>query len=64
MNQRDMMRELFRRYGKTPELVIGKYAEAERVGRVIRKKNSCGLTAHDYAIKLFADGKRRKWIYE
>jgi len=64
MNQRNKMRELFRRYGKNYDLVVENYADAERRGFVTRKSNSHGLTAHDYAVRLFADGIRKKWIYE
>jgi hypothetical protein len=63
MNQRDKMRELFRRYGKNHDLVVKNYAEAEQSGHVIRKRNSRGLTAHDYAVRLLADGIKKKWIY-
>jgi hypothetical protein len=64
MSQRDKMRELFRRYEKKLDLVVEKYADAERRGDVTRKSNSRGLTAHNYAVRLLADGIRKKWIYE
>jgi hypothetical protein len=64
MNQRDKMRELFRRYEKNLDLIVEKYAEAERRGDVARKSNSHGLTSNNYAVRLLADGLRKKWIYE
>ncbi|MGA3141475.1 MAG: hypothetical protein ABSF10_00315 [Verrucomicrobiota bacterium] len=45
---------------KNLDLVVGKYAEAERRGDVTRKSNSHGLTTHDYAVRLLADGIRKK----
>ena len=64
MNQRDKMRELFRKFGKDPDLVVEKYANAEWQGDVTRKRNSHGLTSHNYGVRLLADGIKKKWIYE
>jgi hypothetical protein len=62
MNQRDKMRELFRKYGKNHDLIVEKYADAERRGDVIRKRNSHGLASDNYASRLLADGIKKKWI--
>jgi hypothetical protein len=62
MNQRDKMRELFRKYGRNHDLIVEKYAEAERRGDVVRKRNSHGLASDNYANRLLADGLRKKWI--
>jgi hypothetical protein len=58
------MRELFRKYGKDAVSVVEKYVDAERRGDVTRKRNSRGLTSHNYGVRLLADGIRKKWIYE
>jgi hypothetical protein len=63
MNQRDKMRELFREFGKDPDMVVEKYANAERRGEVTRKRNSHGLTSHNYGVRLLADGIKKKWIF-
>jgi hypothetical protein len=63
MNQRDKMRELFREFGKDPHMVVEKYANAERRGEVTRKRNSHGLTSHNYGVRLLADGIKKKWIF-
>lgn len=56
------MRELFRKYGKNHDLIVEKYADAERRGDVIRKRNSHGLASDNYASRLLADGIKKKWI--
>lgn len=63
-NQRDQMRELFRQYPGDREIVIHKYAKAERAGIVLRRSNSREITAEDYAARLFADGIKKGWIHE
>ena len=63
MNQRDKMRELFQKFGKDPDLVVEKYADAEQRGDVTRKRNSHDLTSHNYAVRLLADGIKKKWIF-
>ena len=64
MRQTDKMRELFRRYRGNKTRVIREYALAEQQNVVIRKSNRYGLTAIDYATRLFADGVRKGWIHD
>jgi len=47
MNQRDKMRSCSK-VGKNHDLVVEQYADAERHGDVIRKRNSTQITSHDY----------------
>ena len=58
------MRELFRLHGGDEARVIQAYAEAEHRGEVERESDTHGLTPHDYAARLFADGTRKGWIHE
>lgn len=62
MNQRDKMRELFRQYGNNDEILIRKYAEAERRGEVLRKSNQSALAPEEYAYYLLADARKKGWI--
>ena len=62
MNQRDKMRELFNRYGDNPDILIRKYAEAERRGEVIRKNNINNMPSEEYAKWLLADARKKGWI--
>jgi hypothetical protein len=64
MKQRDKMRELFRLHGGNEDRVVRAYAEAEQRGEVRRNSDTRGLTAHDYAARLFADGIKKGWIQD
>ena len=64
MTQRDMMRQLFRRFGGDRPRVLKAYAEVERRGWVVRVHNSHDMSADEYASRLFADGIRKQWIQE
>jgi hypothetical protein len=61
-SQRQMMRELHRRYGDDAERIIREYAAAERRGEVPRRSDSHGLTAEQYARALWSDGMRKGWL--
>lgn len=61
-NQRDLMRELHRRYRGDRDLVVRHYARAEREGIVTRRSNSRGITPDEYASRLFADGIKKGWL--
>ena len=63
-NQRDKMRELFRRYPSDRDALIRQYAKAERDGVVSRRSNTRDISAEDYAARLFADGIKKGWIHE
>ena len=64
MKQRDKMRELFKLHRGDEPRVIQAYAQAEQRGEVPRKSDLRGLTSHDYAARLFADGISKGWIHE
>jgi hypothetical protein len=64
MKQRDKMRELFRLHRGDKDRVVLAYAKAEERGEVPRKSDLRGLTPHDYAARLFADGIKKGWIDE
>lgn len=63
LTQRDFMRELVRRHGRSEEVVIREYAEAERRGEVLRQRNEHGLDAETYARALWRDGMKKGWLY-
>ncbi len=62
MRQREYMRRLYARFGDEPDILIRRYADAERKGIVCRAKNTFDLTAEQYAAALYRDGKRKGWI--
>ena len=62
MKQRDLMRELFERYGDDEKIIVSEYARAEREGRVQRASDESRMTPEDYARRLFYDGKVKGWI--
>lgn len=64
MKQRDKMRELFRRFNGDRLRVIEAYVKAESLGEVGRVSDSRGMSANDYALRLFADGIRKEWIQQ
>jgi hypothetical protein len=62
IRQRHLMRLLYRHYDGVQEQVISAYADAERQGRVRRKRNLNHLSPEDYARILWKDGLRWGWI--
>jgi hypothetical protein len=61
-NQREKMRELFRKNSRDPERTIQAYADAERAGQVARSSNQYDQSAEDYARRLFYDGIHKGWL--
>ncbi|HJP58893.1 MAG TPA: hypothetical protein VJ865_02805 [Gemmatimonadaceae bacterium] len=61
-NQREKMRELFRKNSRDPERTIQAYADAERAGQVARSSNRYDQSAEDYARRLFYDGIHKGWL--
>jgi hypothetical protein len=61
-NQRDIMRDLNRRFGGDDDKVVAAYAAAERRGEVRRASNVHGMTPEEYARRLYADGVAKGWI--
>jgi hypothetical protein len=64
MRQRDMMRELFRRFNGDRARVVEAYAEAERRGEVERVRDTHDMSSDKYASRLFADGVEKRWIHQ
>jgi len=64
MSQRDKMRELYREHRGDEARIVRAYAEAEERGEVTRDSDSFGLSALDYAARLFADGQKKGWIQQ
>ena len=62
--QRDVMRRIYYEYDGEKTAVVQAYAQAERNGEVLRKRNEHGLTPEEYAEWLFRDGERKGWIQE
>lgn len=60
--QRDVMREVYARYGNDLERVIREYAAAERRGEAPRSSNTTGMKAEDYARALLNDGLKKGWL--
>src|SRR3954467_1358174 len=61
-SQRQMMRELCSRYAGDAEQIIRAYAEAEKRGDVVRRRDAHVLTAEQYAKALWSDGVRKGWL--
>jgi len=62
MSQRDKMREPYREHGGDEARTVRAYADAEERGEVRGESDSSGLSALDYATRLFADGQKKGWI--
>ena len=60
--QRDVMRDLERRYGMNRDRVVAAYADAERRGEAPRRRNKSGLSTDEYARPLWADGVKKEWL--
>ena len=56
------MRQIFARYSPDDERIIREYAAAELRGEVLRKSNSRGLDAEEYARRLLEDGYKKGWL--
>jgi hypothetical protein len=61
-NQRDLMRFLVAKLGRIEDAVCREYAAAERRGLVPRSRNNHGLSAEQYAHRLYSDGIRKQWL--
>ena len=61
-SQRAKMRELYILFNGNREKCVSAYAEAERLGQVVRTSNEHGMSAEEYASRLFADGIFKKWL--
>lgn len=60
--QRDVMRDLRRRFDGDRDKVVAAYAAAERRGDVKRASNVLGMEPEEYADRLYRDGVTRGWI--
>ncbi len=61
-SQRDLMRFLVGKLGHNQDSVCREYAAADRQGLVPRNSNRHGLSAEQYAHRLYADGIRNGWL--
>jgi hypothetical protein len=61
-SQRDVMRELNRRFGGDQDKVVAAYAAAERRGDVQRASNVRDIDPEEYARRLYADGVAKGWL--
>ena len=61
ISQRDFMRNLIALHGGDEEAICRAYAEAERDGRVVRKRNGEGYSAERYAALLLREARRNGW---
>jgi hypothetical protein len=61
-SQRDMMRQLYKKYGGRPQDMIAAYADAERRGFVHRRSNVNNVSPEDYAYRLYLDGMAKGWF--
>jgi len=62
VTQRDVMRELHRRFDGDHDKVVAAYAAAERRGEVTRASNVRGMEPEEYAERLYQDGVAKGWI--
>lgn len=56
------MRHLVHRFGADGDRVCAAYAQAERDGEVLRRRNGSALSADAYALALWKDGVRKGWL--
>jgi hypothetical protein len=59
--QRDLMRKLFALHGPDEDAVCRAYAQAERDGLIIRKRNEGRQTPEQYAAMLWRDAMKNGW---
>jgi hypothetical protein len=62
LNQRDKLRELFRKHGADPETLAREYAAAEHRGDVVRRRTLSRIAPDEYARRLVADAAKKGWI--
>jgi len=61
-SQRDMMREIYRRFRGDEAAIIREYAAAEVRGDVSRGSNEYDVSPEEYASRLLADARKKGWI--
>jgi hypothetical protein len=64
LSQRDVMRILVVAHKGDESRIIKEYIEAERLGKVERQSNSHGLSAEEYALRLYRDGLQKGWLFK
>lgn len=62
LTQRDVMRAIYNASGGDRDASVKAYAQAERNGRAVRKKNASKLDADKYASALWKDGITKGWF--
>ena len=60
--QRDVMRNLHRRFDGDHDKVVAAYAAAERRGEVTRASNVLDMEPEECARRLYQDGVKRGWM--
>ena len=60
--QRDVMRNLHRRFGDDHDMIVAAYAAAERRGEVTRASNLRHMEPEEYAERLYRDGVKKGWL--
>jgi hypothetical protein len=60
--QRDVMREIYRRFRPDEDAIAREYAAPERKGEVERGSNEYDLSPEDYAYRLLEDARKKGWI--
>jgi len=61
-----MMRQLLTEHGYDERTVCTGYAQAERAGLVLRRRNASGFTPEGYALAVWRDGHKASnpWILD
>ena len=60
--QRDVMRNLYRRFGGNHAVIVAAYAAAERRGDAPRVSNVHAIEPEEYAERLYQDGVKKGWL--
>ncbi len=60
--QRDLMRDLFRRFAGDERRTVAEYAAAERRGEAVRRSDVHRTSPEEYARRLLADGLKKGWL--
>lgn len=62
MNQRDLMRKIWKAKGQNPEAAAYEFAQKEELGEVERKSNLHSISPLSYAKRLVRDGLNKGWL--
>lgn len=62
VTQRAFLRELIQQFEGDSDAIVREYANAERGGRITRRRKGGAASPEDYARHLLADGRRKGWL--